>query len=97
MTTYFVSRHPGARIWAEQQGLGDVVLVSHLEPEHLAPGDRVLGTLPVQLIAAANARGARYFHLVLDIPSERRGEELTPDAMRDFGARLEEYRAEKIG
>ncbi|SDU13828.1 CRISPR-associated protein Csx16 [Stappia sp. ES.058] len=56
MTGYFVTRHQGARECAEQEGLGEVRLVSHLDPETLGPGDTVLGTLPVQLVAAVNAR-----------------------------------------
>lgn len=97
MTVYFVTRHRGARDWAQTEGIGPVTLLEHLDPDTLAQGDVVLGTLPIQLVAAANARGARYLHLVLDVPPDRRGTEITADDMRTFGARLEEYRAERVG
>ena len=39
MTTYFVTRHPGARAWAQQQGVAVDVLIDHLDPEIVQPGD----------------------------------------------------------
>ncbi len=59
MTTWFVSRHPGALDWARQQGLAVDRWVPHLEPADVQPGDTVAGTLPVQLASKVCARGAR--------------------------------------
>jgi CRISPR-associated protein Csx16 len=50
----------------------------------------------VNLIAQVNARGARYFHLTLELPASLRGQELTADLMREHGARLEEYQARLV-
>jgi CRISPR-associated protein Csx16 len=42
-------------------------------------------------------RGARYLHLVLELPPERRGRELSAADMVACGARLEEYRVQRVG
>lgn len=91
-TTWFITRHPGAREWARQEGVAIDRLVTHLDPEDVQPGDTVLGTLPVNLAAEICARGARYFHLSLELPADWRGRELSAADMRRFGAKLEEYR-----
>lgn len=100
MTIYLISRHAGAIDWAKQAGFRIDRVLGHLDPEVLAPGDWVLGTLPVHLAAAVCECGARYFHLSLDLPEERRGTELSAEELRQFGARFEEYQvslcAEKI-
>lgn len=92
MATYFVSRHPGAREWAEGQGIPVDVQLEHLDVACIQPGDRVIGTLPVNLAAEVCARGGRYLHLTLDLPPEWRGKELSAEEMDRFGARLEKYR-----
>lgn len=96
MTTFFVTRHPGARLWAAEQGITVDAIVAHLDPAMLQPGDVVLGTLPVHLAAQVCARGSRYLHLSITIPADRRGTELSADDMRAFGARLEEYQVHAI-
>lgn len=52
--------------------------------------------LPVSLAAEVCAKGARYLHLTLDLPPTARGRELTAEEMDVRGARLEEYRVERI-
>lgn len=96
MTTYFVTRHPGAVEWAARQGLTVDQVVEHLEPVVVQAGDLVIGTLPVNLVAEICARRGRYFHLCLDLPPDKRGRELTADEMQAHGARIEEYRVEKV-
>ena len=90
MTTWFVTRHEGAAIWAAARGF-EARLVGHLDIEAVEAGDRVLGTLPVHLAAEVCARGARYWHLTLEVPPEARGRELSAADMEAFGARLEAY------
>lgn len=46
------------------------------------------GTLPVHLAEEVSARGGPYLHLVLELPPERRGLELTAEEMGRCGARL---------
>lgn len=96
MTTYFVTRHHGALEWARGEGYS-VEPVAHLDPASIAPGDVVMGTLPVHVAADVIARGGRYLHLRLDLPAQLRGRELTADDMRRAGASLEEYRVERTG
>lgn len=96
MTTYFISRHPGAREWIAQQGVAADRLVAHLDVAIVKRGDTVIGSLPVNLAAEVCAGGARYLHLSLDLPHELRGKELTAADMRKYGARIEEYRVAHI-
>jgi len=96
MTTYFVTRHPGAIEWAARRGLQIDQRIDHLDPAVVGPGDVVLGTLPVHLAAEVCARGAHYFNLSLDLPPEARGRELSADELDAYGARLEQYRVEEV-
>jgi CRISPR-associated protein Csx16 len=97
MTTYFVTRHPGAREWAQQQGITVDTQVDHLNVAQVKVGDVVIGTLPVNLVAEVCARGGRYYlHLALDLPPGVRGKELSVEDMERLGARLEKYRVERV-
>ena len=91
MTTWFVTRHPGAVEWAARQGLHIDRHVAHLDPASIAPGDTVIGVLPVNLAARICERGAHYLNLSLDLPAEARGRELSADELERFGARLEAF------
>ncbi len=95
MADLFVTRHSGAVDWARQNGI-EAELVPHLDVKRVQAGDRVLGTLPVQMIAQVNERGAGYLHLEMTIPAEARGRDLSAEDMERFGAKLVEYRAEKV-
>jgi CRISPR-associated protein Csx16 len=92
MTTWFITRHEGAREWARRRGFEIDRLANHLDPDEIRVGDAVLGSLPVNLAAEVCGRGGRYFHLTLPLPPEWRGQELSADDMERFGARLEEFR-----
>lgn len=91
MTTYFISRHPGARQWAESRQLDVDCWVQHLELTRIQPGDTVIGTLPVNLAAEVCHRGGRYVHLALELPALARGQELNAEQMSRYGARLQAY------
>lgn len=97
MTTYLITRHPGAVEWAKRKGLSVDVLLEHLEPEQLAQlrtGDVVIGSLPVNLAARVCAQGARFINLSLDLPRELRGIELDADTLERIGASLEAYQVQ---
>lgn len=99
MTTYFVSRHPGALQWMQAHGPAFDRHITHLEAEdfaRLAPGDAVIGSLPVHLAAAVCARGAAYWNLSLHMPAQARGKELSAAELRDMGATLERFEVRKI-
>jgi CRISPR-associated protein Csx16 len=91
MTTYFITRHPGAKQWALEEGLDVDRQLDHLDTQLVQPGDIVMGSLPVNLAAEVCARGGRYLHLTLELSAAWRGKELDADAMRRFGARAEEF------
>lgn len=94
MTTFFVSRHPGATEWARRQKLIVDQFVPHLDPAQVQSGDTVVGSLPVNLAARVCEAGARYLHLTLKLPSTLRGQELTANQLDALGAELQEFRVE---
>ncbi|PID49498.1 MAG: CRISPR-associated protein Csx16 [Proteobacteria bacterium] len=96
MTIYFISRHAGAVEWAKQEGFAVDRQLTHLDVDLIQVNDWVLGTLPINLIAEVNARGGRYFHLTLDLPAARRGQELSAEDMRQLGTQLVEYTAQRV-
>ena len=96
MTTYFVSRHPGAVEWAAQQNFHVDALVAHLDPTQVQPGDTVMGSLPVHLAAQVCEHGGAYWHLSLALPAELRGRELTAADMQQMGAHVHPYQVESI-
>jgi len=95
-TTWFVTRHPGALEWARASALAYDRHVTHLDPKLIAPGDTVIGTLPVQLAASVCARGARYLNLSLDLPEQLRGRELDGTTLAQVNARLEAYHVQRL-
>lgn len=95
MALWVVSRHPGTVEWLRRQGLQPDRVVEHLEVAAVAPGDTVVGTLPVHLAAAVCARGATFWFLALDLPRDRRGQELTAEDLEQMHARLEAYWVER--
>ena len=96
MTTYFVSRHPGAIEWASQQNFQVDALVAHLDPAQVQPGDTIIGSLPVHLAAQVCSRGAAYWHLSLALPAELRGRELSADDMTRLDAEVEPFSVARI-
>ena len=91
MKTYFVSRHAGAVEWALNNGFTDVEVVAHFDPSVVNDGDKVIGTLPVHLAAVVCERGGEYHHLVMNIPADARGRELSAEDMNNFGATVHRY------
>lgn len=91
MTTWFISRHPGALQWMLAHGPAFDHHVSHLDTARIQPGDTVIGSLPVNLAAEVCARGAQYWHLSLRVPAQARGQELSADELQALGARLERF------
>lgn len=96
MTTWFVTRHPGAKEWAARQRIAIDRHCAHLDPADVAAGDVVIGSLPVHLAAAICARGARYLNLSLDLTARARGKELSADELGEFSPRLEEYKITQV-
>lgn len=91
MTTWFISRHPGAVEWARRRGLPVDQYVAHLDPACVLPGDTVIGSLPVNLAASICERGAHYVQLSLKLPAQLRGRELTADDLEALQAKLQPF------
>jgi len=91
MTVFFITRHPAALDWAEEEGIHFDRLLPHLQLEEIAADDLVIGSLPVNLAYEVCRRGARYQHLTLDLTPQLRGRELSAEQMRHCRARLEEF------
>ena len=91
MTTYFVSRHPGAIEWAAGQNLRIDHFDPHLDLAQVQAGDTVIGSLPVNLAARVCAAGAAYWHISLALPAELRGRELSAEELRTLGAKIEPF------
>ncbi len=91
MTTWFVSRHPGALQWMQQCGPAFDRHVAHLDLADVQAGDRVIGTLPVHLAAQVCMRGASYWHLALQLPEAARGRELSAQELTASGATLQQF------
>lgn len=96
MTTYFISRHQGAKDWAKSQNIIVDRVQSHLEMNDIQIGDTVIGTLPINLVAELCVRGASYYHLTLNLSEQLRGKELTATDMQNAGAKIERFTAHKI-
>lgn len=91
MAKWLVTRHQQAAAWLLAQGMVVDKVVTHLEPADLAPGDDVIGILPLHLIAQVCANGGRFFSLDLQVPPELRGQELDLAQMTACGAAITEY------
>lgn len=96
MTVWLVTRHPGALEWAQARGIAFDRHVEHLAPEEVSAGDKVIGSLPVNLAAEVCARGAEYWNLSLRLERDDRGRELLAEDLERCGAVLEHYAVRRI-
>lgn len=96
MTTWFVSRHPGALDWIQRSSVTFDRHVTHLDTESVTAGDTVIGSLPVNLAAEVCARGAAYWNLSLRLAVQDRGRELSAEEMHGYDATLERYDVRKL-
>ncbi|MCX8521409.1 MAG: CRISPR-associated protein Csx16 [Rhodoferax sp.] len=100
MTTWFVTRHPGALAWASRHGITAEHFVEHLSlaeiTSQIGPGDTVRGILPVNLAAAVCQQGARYQHLTVELPAQMRGKEIDVNQLDALQARLQIYHVEPL-
>lgn len=91
MTTFFISRHPGAIEWMKHQPIRVDRWLTHLNPQDVREGDVVIGTLPIHLAFQVCRRGARFLALEITMPEEKRGIELGMSDMQGLDCRLDEY------
>jgi CRISPR-associated protein Csx16 len=91
MTTYFITRHSGAIEWAKQQNLSVDIFLEHITSELFQQGDCVIGTLPINLIYELQNKGVTVLSLILDLPRELRGQELTLQQLISCKTRVVNY------
>ncbi|MDR1510143.1 MAG: CRISPR-associated protein Csx16 [Synergistaceae bacterium] len=96
MESWFVTRHPGAAEWAKRHNFAIDRVVSHLDIEKIKPGDRVMGTLPVNIAAEICRKGAAFYHLSMNTAESQRGKEISADDMDAMRVHLERYSVVKI-
>ncbi len=93
---YVVTRHLGALEWLTDKIQGCFFHLDHLHSvDFLFPGDVVVGTLPINVVAEINARGANYYHLSIELPYELRGQELSAEQLKQLNAQLVKYFASR--
>ncbi|MDT8438131.1 MAG: CRISPR-associated protein Csx16 [Wenzhouxiangellaceae bacterium] len=93
MTVHLVTRHQGAIDWLTSQGIQWDSCHAHLNIQDIARGDTVVGILPLPKAAAVCAKGARYLHVCIDVPADRRGEELSLAEMAHLSPTIREFHA----
>ena len=49
-------------------------VIDHLDPDTIQPGDVMLGTLPIHMVARVSQYDGRYLHPSLATPLEQRGQ-----------------------
>lgn len=97
MTTWLVTRHTATVQWVKTMARHKRLpfsidrVIEHLDVRRLAPGDTVVGTLPLSLAAALHERGMAFWSLDIDIPQSERAKELSALQLACFGARLTRY------
>lgn len=96
MTTWLISRHPGALDWIQRKNIAFDRHLTHLDTADIQPGDTVIGSLPINLAAQVCQRGAQYWHLSLHLPETARGRELSAEELNQFDATLEQFDIRKI-
>lgn len=88
MDFLIVTRHPGAVAWLNYRGIYGTQ-VAHLDLSKVTTPTRIVGVLPIPIVAEALAMGHEVLILVLPaIASSERGYELTPAEMDMAGAKL---------
>ena len=91
MTTFFVSRHQGAKEWINSTDIHVDHFIEHLDLSILSSGDVVIGTLPINIAADIQERGVNYVHINLNLPKSLRGKELSAAQMKQGCAQLQEF------
>ena len=96
MTVWFVSRHSGAIAWAKNQALPIDRWVTHLTTDVIAPGDLIVGTLPMSAASAVCEKGARFFSLEVRLAEHQRGRELTEEELKHLNCTLQEFKVQRV-
>lgn len=91
MTTWFISRHPGAIEWIRSTNIRIDEFREHLCIEEVSKGDVEIGVLPFSLAAAVCSKGARFLGMEFTQTRESRGKELSAETLKAKNCRLLEF------
>ena len=98
MKVLIVTRHTATVEWIKSTLLptDEVSVVVHYAPGMEDSFDYVVGILPMNLVADMYVHNPqiRYYQVVMDVPEEYRGKELTIEQMDAFNARFVHYYVE---
>ena len=97
LTTWFVSRHPGAIEWMKKQNIHIDRWETHLDPERVQTGDTVIGVLPLNIVATICEKGAKFYALTMLVKQEQRGVELDASELTEIGCKLCRYDVRSFG
>lgn len=98
MKILIVTRHQATVEWIKStlRPSDEVSVVAHYTPGAEESFDYVVGILPMNLVADMYVRNPqiRYYQVIMDVPEEFRGKELTSEQMKEFNARYIQYYVE---
>ena len=97
MAILFISRHPGSIAWMKQQPIHVDRWLEHLQIEDVKPNDVVIGILPIHLACQVCEMGARFLALDINMPSQKRGVEMSEHELNTLGCSIHEYVVHKVG
>ena len=96
MTTWFISRHPGAIKWVKLQNIQIDRFESHLDTSLVQAGDVVIGTLPLHLAAEVCQKGVKFYLRSMNVTPEQRGTELTCKQLTEQQCSIQPFMVEKL-
>ena len=94
MTTTCVVRHQGAVDWMKMQSIPIDYWTESLDLDMVESGDTVIGILPMHMAAEVCAKGATFIALMIDLPREYRGKELTVKQLEEMSCCLMPFHVE---
>ena len=83
-----VSRHP-ATVNLLKSRFPEAEVVSHMTEDNIPENALVIGNLPIEMIAKVLEKGNRFVSVVLNIPPEMRGKELSEEELKKFAKFVE--------
>lgn len=93
---WLVTRHQATKDWLLAK-MGFDSIVDHLDINLIHDGDEVVGVLPINIAAEVCAKGARYFHVAIQVTKDQRGKELDDQELAQLDPKLIEYQVIRLG
>lgn len=94
---WLVSRHEATKKWLLNTSTHFDEVIDHLDINLIHDGDEVVGVLPINIAAEVCAKGARYFHVAIQVTKDQRGKELDDQELAQLDPKLIEYQVIRLG